>query len=64
MYQGSPSKLTSCVDPLDWFTEELLVGDESPSGTSEDYHGALGDINGDSPFSQPPLKVVEVTPGS
>ena len=33
--------------------------DEAPSGTREDYRGALGDINGDSPFIQPPLKVVE-----
>jgi len=34
--------------------------DEVPSGTREDYRGALSDINGDSPVSQPPLKVVEV----
>jgi hypothetical protein len=39
----------------------LLVGlDESPSGTHEDYRGALRDINGVSPFAQPPLKVIEV----
>jgi hypothetical protein len=31
-----------------------------PSGTHEDYRGALRDINGDSPFTHPPLKVVEV----
>jgi hypothetical protein len=34
--------------------------DEAPSGMREDYRGALIDINGDSPFNQQPLKVVEV----
>jgi len=34
--------------------------DKAPSGTLEDYHGALRDINGDSPFIQPQLEVVEV----
>jgi hypothetical protein len=35
----------------------FLVGlDETPSGTREDYRGALRHINGDSPFTQPPLK--------
>ena len=39
----------------------LLVGlDEAPSGTREYYRAALGNIYGDSPFAQPPLKVVEV----
>ena len=33
---------------------------EAPSGMLEDYRLALGDNNGDPPFSQPPLKVVEV----
>jgi hypothetical protein len=33
--------------------------DEAPPGTREDYRDALRDINGDSPFTQPPLKVVE-----
>jgi hypothetical protein len=38
----------------------LLVGlNEAPSGTREDYRGALRDIYGDYPFTQPPLKVVE-----
>jgi hypothetical protein len=47
---------------LDWFPEERYWSrlDELPSGTREDYRGALGDINGDSPFIQPPLKVVQV----
>ena len=34
--------------------------DEAPSGTREDYRGALRHINGDSQFAQPPLKIVEV----
>ena len=34
--------------------------DEAPSGTREDYRGALGHISGDSPVTQPPLKVVEI----
>jgi len=33
---------------------------EAPSSTREDYRGLLGNINDDSPFTQPPLKVVEV----
>jgi hypothetical protein len=31
-----------------------------PSGTREDYRGALREINDDSAFTQPPLKIVEV----
>jgi len=34
--------------------------DEAPSGTHEYYRGALRHINGDSPFTQPPLKVIEI----
>jgi len=34
--------------------------DEAPSDTREDYRGALRDIDGDSPLTQPTLKVVEV----
>jgi len=34
--------------------------DEAPSGTCENYRGIFRDINGDSPFTQRPLKVVEV----
>jgi len=52
----------SCVDPFDCFPEECYWSglDKAPSGTREDYRGALRDINGNSPFTQPPLKVVEV----
>jgi len=35
------------------------VLDEAPSGTREDYRGALRDINGDSPFTHAPLKIVQ-----
>jgi hypothetical protein len=39
----------------------LLVRlNEGPSGTREYYRAALGNLCGDSPFAQPPLKVVEV----
>ena len=52
----------SCVDPLDWFPEKCYWSglDEAPSGTLEDYRGALRDINGDSLFTQPPLQFVEI----
>jgi len=55
-------QITSYVDPFDWFPEECYWSglDKAPSGTLKDDRGALGDINGDSPFTQPPLKVVEV----
>jgi len=61
VYLGSPL-ITSSVDPFDWFPEECYSSglNEAPSGTREDYRGALGGINGDSPFSRPPLKFVEV----
>jgi hypothetical protein len=34
--------------------------DESPSGYREEDRRALGDVDSDSPFTQPPLKVVEL----
>jgi len=59
--KGHP-QIMSCFDPLDWFPKECYWSglDEAPSGTREDYRGTLRDINGDSPFTQAPLKVVEV----
>jgi hypothetical protein len=56
------AQITSSVDPFDWFPEQCYWSglDEAPSGKREDYRGALRHINGDSPFGQPPLKVVEV----
>jgi len=47
---------------LDWFPEECYWSglDEASSGMREYDRAALGNIYGDSPFAQPPLKVVEV----
>jgi hypothetical protein len=47
---------------LDWFPEECYWSglDEVPSGTREYYRAALGNIYGNSPFAQQPLKVVEL----
>jgi hypothetical protein len=61
VYRGLP-QVTSSVDPFDWFPEECYRSrlNEAPSGTREDDRGALGNINGISSFTQPPLKVVEV----
>jgi len=61
VYLGSP-QITSCVDPFDWFPEQCYCSglDEAPSGTRQVYRSALMDINGVSPFIQPPLKVTEV----
>ena len=61
MYIVSP-QVTRSVNPLDWFPEECYWSelDEAPSGTREDYRDALRDITGDSPFTQPPLKFVEI----
>ena len=55
-------QITSSFDPLDWFPEECYWSglDEAPSGKRDDYSFALRYINGDSPFAQPPLKVIEV----
>jgi hypothetical protein len=58
---GHP-QITSCFDPLDWFLEECYWSrlNETPSTTLENYRRSLRDINGDFPFTQPQLKVVEV----
>jgi hypothetical protein len=47
---------------LDCFPEKIYWSglDETLSGQREYYRGALTDINGDSPFTHPPLKVTEV----
>jgi hypothetical protein len=47
---------------MNWFPEECYWSglDEAPSSTREYYRTALGNVYGDSPFAQPPLKVVEV----
>jgi len=56
-------QIMSCLDPLDWFPEECYWSglDEVPSSTCENLRGALEDINGESPFTQPQLKI-EVWP--
>jgi hypothetical protein len=47
---------------LYWFPEEYYWSglDKAPSGTREYYRAAIRNIIGDSPFDQPPLKVVEL----
>ena len=52
----------SGVDPFDLFPEECNWSrlDEAPSCTREYYRGALRHIYGHSPFTQPPLKVIEI----
>ena len=61
MYLGLP-QITNSVNPFDWFPEEFYwTGlNKVPSNTREDDRGALGSINGDSPFTQTTLKIVEV----
>ena len=60
MYLGSP-QITNSFDAFDWFLGECYwTGlNEAPSATREDFRGALRYIKGDSPFTQPPLMVVE-----
>jgi hypothetical protein len=47
---------------LDWFPEECYWSGlhEAPFSTREYYRAAIGNIYCNSPFAQPPLKVVEV----
>jgi len=61
VYLGSPPD-NELFRPINWFPEECYWSgmDEAPSSTREDYRGDLRDINGDSPFTQPPLKIVEL----
>ena len=51
------SKITGIIGPLDWFPEELnsLGFRDAPTGLGEEHRGALRDIDGDHPFTQPPL---------
>jgi hypothetical protein len=61
MYLGSLPD-NEFIDPLDWLPEKFywFRHDEVLSGPREDYRGALREIYGDFPFTQPPLKVVEL----
>ena len=56
MYQGHP-KTMGGIDTLDWLPEELNWSEfqDAPTGLSEEEGGDLRDIDGDPPFSQPPL---------
>jgi hypothetical protein len=60
VYLGSPSPSgNELFLPLDSFIQECYWSwlDELTSGAGEDYRGPLTYFNGDSPFTQPPLKV-------
>jgi len=61
VYLGS-HHITSCVDPLNWFTEDCYLSglNEEQYGSRENYGGALIDINIDSAFLQRPLKIAEL----
>jgi hypothetical protein len=61
MYLGLPPDNEFCR-PFDWFSEESYWSElnEAPSCTHKDDRVALRNINGDSPFTQPPLKVIEI----
>jgi hypothetical protein len=62
MFQGSPPKKTHGIKPLDWLPEELIRSGfrDAFTGFSKEQRGALRDIDGDSPFSQPSLSVTEI----
>jgi len=61
VYLGLPPDNVLCR-PTGLVPKSLyLVGlDEALSSTREDDRGALRDINGDSPFTQPPMEIVVV----
>jgi hypothetical protein len=54
--------ITSSFDLLDWFPEKCYWSwlNEAPSVTRKDDRCGLRNINFDSPFTQIPLKVIEV----
>jgi len=58
---GSPPD-TELFQPIGLAPEKCYWSgmDEEPFGTREDYRGALRDIDGDSPFTHPPLKIIKV----
>jgi len=60
VYLGLP-QITSCVDLLDWFPKSATgQGWMKHRPARAKIIPVLLDINGDSPFTQPPMKVVEV----
>jgi hypothetical protein len=54
--EGHP-RMTGVIDPFDWLPEGLYCSEfqDAPTGLGEEYGGGLRDINGDPPFTQPPL---------
>jgi len=54
--------MASIDDTIGWFPEDYhWSGQDKPlSATREDYRCAPRGINGDSPFTQPPLKVADI----
>jgi len=59
--KGHP-KITGGIDRVDWLPKELNWSGfwDASTGLSEEHRGALRDIDGDPPFSQPPLQVTEI----
>jgi hypothetical protein len=59
------SKITGDVHPLDWLPKELYCSGvlDTPTGLGEKHRGALLDIDGDPPFTQPTFEVAEMSPG-
>jgi hypothetical protein len=57
------SKITGDVDTFDWLPEELYCSGvlDAPTGLGEQHRGALRDIDGDPPFTQPTFKVAEIS---
>ena len=56
------AKITGDVDQLDWLPEELYCSEvlDAPTGLGEEHRGALRDIDGYPPFTQPPFEVAEI----
>ena len=61
VYRVSPQD-NGCHRPFDWLPEELYCSwfRDAPVGLVEEHGGALRDINGDPPFTQPPLYVAKI----
>jgi len=55
-------EITGVIDPLHWPPEELNRSGfrNAPIGLGEEHRGAIRDIDGDPPFTQPPLSVTAV----
>jgi hypothetical protein len=55
-------QITNCIDSLDWLPEEGYCSrlNEAPTGSREYHREALRDLDCNSPFIRPPLKVDEI----